>query len=192
MAITQERVMDIIDAGLDYKNAFARLIQVIDEQRERTRDIHRLQRLSDLAVLDKAISDIFSIAGIGLLRNSGSGTILEFEARHFRSAGGRNKRNKIKAEKRRREAGIKPQARRHVNEPIRDPLYQPISKPFISPPPAPAQIMRLDEDESNPENVEGGMFGEAPQALPSDEELRANSKRIVDEALRSAGYKKDE
>lgn len=162
MPITQERVIAIIDAGLDYKRALGKLIQIINEERDKSRDICKMKRLSDLDVLDEVIGRIYRSAGISLLDNNGSGTILEYEAQHYLSTKSRNTRNRIKAEIRRREAGVKEQRKRFPGEPINNPYFQERRQTIISPPQAPQQLIRLDEDESNPENVEGGMFGESP------------------------------
>lgn len=105
MAITQQRMVDVINAGLDYKLAFETLIKEIDEAHE----LAQGGRITYQVALDT----IMHIAGTGLLKKPASSrTALELEYKYFNSNWKRNVRSTMKQAKRREEAGIIPRKRK--------------------------------------------------------------------------------
>lgn len=178
MTISQHRVIAIINSGRDFEVAFGRLVLLIDEQR----NSFKAGQIS----AEDALEIIYMAAGDRLLHDpSKARATLEAEFRHFKANWSRNERNRIKAERKRRNAGI---AKRQDDNSLFIQVTKPQApasnaKELFKPSPDPPQA-RMDQDEDNPEDVEGGMFGEAPQALPSDEELRAQAKQMVEEAMR--------
>lgn len=101
MAISQQRVIDIINAGLDFKQALDRTIQLIDDEyaNHAKHDdippflISLYTRCSYIKLLEKPET---------------SPIVLVTEAKHFRQNYRRNQRNAAKAERRRRAQGAMP------------------------------------------------------------------------------------
>lgn len=101
MSITQQRMIEVINAGLDYKIAFETLIKEIDEA-------HQLAQGGRLST-QVALETIHAIAGTGLLKKpAASRTALELEYKYFRANWKRNQRQAIKQQRNRKEAGIQP------------------------------------------------------------------------------------
>lgn len=188
MTISQDRVIAIIKAGQDFQHAFNKLVALIDEQMTAIRE----NQIS----AEAAFKIIYMAAGDRQLEFPVESKLtLEVEHKHFKSNYNRNARNRLKAEKRRRNAGIEPRVEQDLyskvakaKAPAPRSNAAEIYKPIPEPPPK-----RMDDDPDNPENVEGGFLSDVPQepVLPSDEELRAQSRQIVGESLRNAGYIKD-
>lgn len=174
MTISQHRVIAIINAGRDFQAAFGRLVLLIDEQRNAF-------KAGQISAAD-ALEIIYMAAGDRLLSDPANAkATLESEFRHFKANYSRNERNRIKAERKRRNAGI---AKRQDE----NPLFIQVAKPTREPmnveqfKPSPEPPIRLDQDEDNPEDIEGGLFSEAPRELTKDEEEAA--RQIARDTLR--------
>jgi hypothetical protein len=164
MTISQHRVISIINAGRDFQAGLARLVLLIDEQRNAA-------KANEISA-EAALESVYLAAGDRLLSNAAeSRSTLEIEFAHFRANRTRNDRNRLKAEKRRRAAGVTPRETQ--------------STPFIpTAPKLPHQSPTINPsyDPSDPENQPGGMFALTP------EEHKAMMDK-VDEELKKANLK---
>jgi len=169
MTISQHRVIAIINAGRDFQAALARLVLFIDEQRSSFQ--------AGQITAEAAIESIYISAGDRLLSQPAeSRSTLEIEFAHFRANRTRNERNRLKAERKRRAAGIAPrveQTSHFIPSEPKPPLQTPTIHPANTTP---------EYDPTDPENQPGSMF-----ALPADEHKAMMDK--VEEELKKANLK---
>ncbi len=107
MAVSQDRIIDLINAGLDFKQALDDMIALIDQAHERDPDHPGLASLWALSDYGKRLKQPYK-----------SPFILQKEREHFRANRRRNIRNAAAAERKRRAQGAIPMIRERQFDPL--------------------------------------------------------------------------
>lgn len=186
MTISQHRVISILNAGIDYRQAFERLIRLIDEQHEAAAHYSDHSSYSpehtrrNLIESQKIIKTIYLSAGDTLLvQASASRVALETAHAHFKANYKRNERNRVKAAQKRRDQGIMPRVK--ITTPFLEisPVKHQASQhklytehaPEAKPRFVPSPLIDLSTDPDDPENAFDSGTGFVSN--PTEDELRA-------------------
>lgn len=161
MAITQTRIISLINAGRDFQQALEKLISQIESLRSEVE--------SGVTKPESALEILYLNAGPGLLINpAASKTTLLAEHKHFKANIRRNLRSKAKQEKKRRDQGILP---RHQPDP-----FSPLNEHIISQPQQPVPLDFLTRGYSISPSRQREIELEAERALKQKQYLEGKTQ----------------